>query len=136
MTSSWNITRESKQYQEALAAVKDISADRNPKAFVAPDAESSDKLGTVIKQNNFLIQLIVTQSRQIEDLSLQLVALRREVASIQGKAQTKVDLPEEVIADLTSRFEGLKVEKAKKKNKAPFQSFPIPGSAESNKPRR
>lgn len=125
MTTSWNVTRDSKPYRDALLATQDITSDKKPKGFVHPEAEGAEKVTAIIKQNNFLIQAVITQSRQIEELAQSLQQLRSEVQAATRSQRPEVALPDDVISDLTEKFKGLKADKKQPKT-TPFYKVPNP----------
>lgn len=112
---SYVSTQNSEEYKKALKAVGGLSQTNQGTGFVVPEVAATTSLQNNSKvlfaQNNALIQLIVTQARQISELTTKVDQL---VALIKGKAPAEapslVNLPSDILESLTSKISGLTLE--------------------------
>ncbi|KAI3695885.1 hypothetical protein L1987_78888 [Smallanthus sonchifolius] len=83
-------------------------------------------VNTSVKQNNFVIQLLVKLSEKAEDLQEEIRGLKKEVLNLQKAKETKEDF-QITVDELTRKLEGVQIgdEKPSKK-KGPFYVYEDP----------
>lgn len=120
--SDWKIAAATKAYRQSLASTE--SLDPPSIGFLKP--VQGIGLSSVLKQNNTIIQLLVSISEKLEDIQADLSNLKKEV-TIKGKAQATSEDLEPILDELQKKLEGLHIgEPRPQKKKSPFFVFKDP----------
>lgn len=121
-------TRQSTVYKDTLKAVQDI--DPPAVGFEKTDGSLGPSLSKQLKQNNFLIQLLVKTFEEIQGLRFEIESLNSKLAQSKGKLpatelDNSIEALQKQLEQLTIRTES-EPEKPRKKRPAPFFVFKDP----------
>lgn len=105
MSISWTQTSQSSTYQEGLKALE--SYEPPAVGFVRPKIDTLSVLaGKIVKQNNFIIQLLVNISERIENCEENIKSLKAAVEK--GKAPATEDFSKN-LEHLTQQLDKIRV---------------------------
>lgn len=120
--TDWKITAATKSYKQSLASTE--SLDPPSVGFLRP--VQGINISSVLKQNNTIIQLLVSISERLEDVQADLSKLRKEVTE-KGKAQVVSENLDPILDELQKKLEGLHIGEPKpQKKKSPFFVYKDP----------
>lgn len=120
--TDWKITAATKSYKQSLASTE--SLDPPSVGFIRP--VQGINISSVLKQNNTIIQLLVSISERLEDVQADLSKLRKEVTE-KGKAQVVSENLDPILDELQKKLEGLHIGEPKpQKKKSPFFVYKDP----------
>lgn len=122
--TDWRITAATKSYKDSLIFTESI--DSPSVGFLKPAPGVG--LAAVIKQNNTLIQLLVSVSEKLEDIQTELTNLRKEVVS-HGKSHATPDNLDPILDEIQKKLEGFHIGEPQTKfpkKKSPFYVFTDP----------
>lgn len=114
MTDSWEVTSQTKEYKDAITATTSLPADKKAEGFVQPESVGAKGFSYTIKQNNTILQAVITLSRSVTELREQVATLQQEVRNLK---RPEVKLPEDALEELTRKIGGLKISEGKGKSK-------------------
>lgn len=121
--SDWRIAAATKAYRNSLIATESI--DPPSIGFIKPVTGAG--LATVLKQNNTIIQLLVSVTEKLEDLQNDVSRLKKEVAE-KGKAPATPETLDPILDEIQKKLEGFHIgeQKSKTTKKGPFFVFKDP----------
>lgn len=122
--TDWRITSATKAYRNSLTFTESI--DPPSIGFLKP--AQGVGLASVIKQNNTLIQLLVSISERLDDIQSELKSLKKEVAE-RGKSQIAQENLDPILDEIQKKLEGFHIGEPKskvQKKKGPFFVFTDP----------
>lgn len=120
--TDWKIAAATKSYRQSLASTE--SLDPPSIGFLKPVQGIS--LSSVLKQNNTIIQLLVSISERLEDVQADLSKLRKEVTE-RGKAQVTSENLDPILDELQRKLEGFHIGEPKpQRKKSPFFVYKDP----------
>lgn len=119
--TDWRITAATKSYKQSLSSTESI--DPPSIGFLKP--ATGVGLAEVLKQNNTIIQLLVSISERLEDVQTDLSNLKKEAAR-KGKAQVPEKL-DPLLEEIQKKLEGFHIGEPKPpRKKTPFFVFSDP----------
>lgn len=121
--SDWRIASSTKSYRNSLIATESI--DPPSIGFFKPVAGAG--LATVLKQNNTIIQLLVSVSERLEDLQSDVTKLKKEFAE-KGKPQATPENLDPILDEIQRKLEEFHIgdQRSRTTKKSPFFVFKDP----------
>lgn len=122
--TDWRIAAATKSYRNSLISTESI--DPPSIGFLRPAPGVG--LAAVIKQNNTLIQLLVSVSEKLEDIQTELTILKKEVVD-KGKSHVTPENLDPILDEIQKKLEGFHIGEPKSKplkKKSPFFVFTDP----------
>lgn len=116
--TDWKIAAATKSYRNSLKATESID---NPAiGFLKP--ETGAGLASVIKQNNTIIQLLVSISERLEDIQADFAHIKKD----KGTSKSTPESLDPILEEIQRKLEGLHIGNPKPKAKSPFFVFKDP----------
>lgn len=122
--SDWRTSAATRSYRSSLTFTESI--DPPSVGFLKPAQGTG--LAAVIKQNNTLIQLLVSISEKLEDIQAEVSTLRKEVTD-KGKSRAIPEDLDPFLEEIQKKLEGFHIGEPKPrppKKKSPFFVFTDP----------
>lgn len=119
--TDWRIAAATKAYRNSLIATESI--DPPSVGFTKPVTGAG--LTTLLKQNNTIIQLLVSVSEKLEDLQTEVTRLKKEVTE-KGKTPVTTENLDPILEEIQKKLESFHIGEQKSKKKSPFFVFKDP----------
>nr|ARD08903.1 hypothetical protein [Alhagi bacilliform virus] len=127
MTTFWAMTANSQEYKDTLEATSSLYESREAQGFVRLKTVGTTGLIAIIKQNNFLTQTVITNSRKLTEIQDKLETLEIIIRKLETKVKkintAEIKVLEDALDKMNKQLADFKIGDPKGKRPASQQSF-------------